>query len=44
MKTDDTAHKLNSKRTTPSADIKSKRDDTVHKQINSKTDDTIRKS
>jgi hypothetical protein len=44
MKTDDTIHKLNSKRTTPSADIyNQKRDDTVHKQINSKTDDTIRK-
>jgi hypothetical protein len=28
MKTDDTVHKLNSKRTTPSADIKSKGDET----------------
>jgi hypothetical protein len=40
MKTDDTIHQLNSKRTTPSADIKSKRDETVHKQINSNTDET----
>ena len=40
MKTDDTVHKLNSKRATPSADIKSKRDETVHKQINSNTDET----
>ena len=38
-----TIHKLNSKWTTPSVDIKSKRDDTVHKQMNSKTDDIIRK-
>ena len=40
IKTDDTVHKLNSKRTTPSADIKSKGDETVHKQINSNTDET----
>ena len=40
MKTDDTVHQLNSKRTTPSDAIKSKRDETVHKQINSKTDET----
>jgi hypothetical protein len=40
MKTDDTVHQLSSKRTTPFADIKSKRDETVHKQINSNTAET----
>jgi hypothetical protein len=40
MNTNDTVHKLNSKRTTPSTDIKSKKEKTVHKQINSNTHET----